>query len=148
MYPNQPGPYNQGPYQPGPYAQQGPYGQGPYQQPYQQPYNPYAAAYPQPHPMGYDAQRMMMYDANKKSATVAYLLWFFLGMLGAHRFYLDRSGSAVAQMLITFMSWLLLFVFVGIFTLAAVGMWVLVDAFLIPDWIREHNNRLIARLNY
>jgi len=30
---------------------------------------------------------------NKKSAVVAYLLWFFVGMLGAHRFYLAASEA-------------------------------------------------------
>ncbi|HSU12631.1 TM2 domain-containing protein [Longimicrobium sp.] len=135
MYPNQPGPYNQGPYQ-----------QAPYQQPYPQ-YNPYAPApYAQPH--GYDAQRMMLYDANKKSAGVAYALWFFLGMFGAHRFYMNRSGSAAAQLVITVTSWILLFVFIGLFTLFGVAVWVLIDAFLIPDWIREHNNRLANGLSY
>jgi hypothetical protein len=30
-----------------------------------------------------DAVAMMRYDANKKTALVGYLLWFFLGLLGA-----------------------------------------------------------------
>ena len=40
-----------------------------------------------------DTVVLMQYDANKKSAVVAYLLWFFLGMLGAHRFYLSQPGT-------------------------------------------------------
>ncbi|HET7230069.1 MAG TPA: NINE protein [Longimicrobium sp.] len=135
-YPPQPG------YAQGPYAQV--YGQPGYAQPYPQAYHP--GAYGQP--LGFDAQRMMLYDANKKSAATAYLLWFFLGMFGAHRFYLDRSGSAAAQLVITLMSCILLVVLIGFFSLMAVGFWVLVDAFLIPDWVREHNNRLVARMNY
>ena len=43
-----------------------------------------------------DAARLMQYDAAKKSAVVAYLLWFFLGGLGVHRFYLGRTGSGIA----------------------------------------------------
>ena len=39
------------------------------------------------------AATMMRYDANKKSIGVSYLLWFFLGGLGAHRFYNGRTGS-------------------------------------------------------
>lgn len=27
-----------------------------------------------------------------KSTTTAYLLWFFLGLLGIHKFYLGKSG--------------------------------------------------------
>jgi TM2 domain-containing protein len=39
------------------------------------------------------ASVMMRYDANKKSMTVSYLLWFFLGMLGAHRFFLGQKNG-------------------------------------------------------
>ncbi|WP_394002502.1 NINE protein [Xanthobacter versatilis] len=42
---------------------------------------------------GSDARALMLCEANKKSAVVAYLLWFFLGGLGGHRFY----TSAPAQ---------------------------------------------------
>ncbi|MDR2708728.1 MAG: TM2 domain-containing protein, partial [Elusimicrobiota bacterium] len=34
-----------------------------------------------------------------KSKGVAYLLWFFLGLLGAHRFYLDKIGTGVLYLL-------------------------------------------------
>ena len=44
-----------------------------------------------------DAMMMMQYDANKKSALVAYVLWFFLGWLGIHRFYLGRTMSGVVM---------------------------------------------------
>ena len=40
-----------------------------------------------------DAVAMMRYDANKKSVIVTYLLWFFLGMFGVHRFYLGKWVS-------------------------------------------------------
>lgn len=30
-----------------------------------------------------------------KSYIVAYLLWFLLGLLGAHRFYVGRTGSGI-----------------------------------------------------
>ncbi len=31
-----------------------------------------------------------------KSKAVAYLLWWFLGIFGAHKFYLDRAGMGIA----------------------------------------------------
>jgi hypothetical protein len=46
------------------------------------------------------------------------------------------------------MGWVLLFAVIGAFMLLGVGLWVLIDAFLIPDWIREHNNRLATGLSY
>ena len=83
-----------------------------------------------------DTRAVMLFEANKKTALVAYILWFFLGLLGGHNFYLKRTGVAVAQLLLT---------------LPVVGMvvtvvWVLVDAFLIPGWVRNQNNLLAAQL--
>jgi TM2 domain-containing membrane protein YozV len=83
-----------------------------------------------------DARVLMLYEANKKTALVAYLLWFFLGLFGAHNFYLGRTGVAVTQLILS---------------LIVIGMvitifWVLVDAFLIPGWIRRENNLLAAQL--
>ena len=48
-----------------------------------------------------EAKRMMQYDANKKQVLVAYLFWFFLGMLGGHRFYIGLKGSGTAILLLT-----------------------------------------------
>lgn len=77
-----------------------------------------------------------------KSVGAAYLIWFFLGGLGAHRFYLGRSGSGVAILLLTIVGVVLLPVGVGAITLIAVGVWVLVDAFLIPGMVAEHKNKV------
>lgn len=92
------------------------------------------------------ARQHMMYDANRKSTGVAYLLWFFLGVFGGHRFYLGQTGTAVAQLIICVLGWLTLIVGVGMLLLAIIGVWVLVDAFLIPGMAREHNVRLADRL--
>lgn len=99
------------------------------------------------HPGGpNDAAALMQYDANKRSALVAYLLWFFLGTFGAHRFYAGRVASGVVQLLVTLVSMLLTFVLIGYAGLFLIGLWVLVDALLIPGMIRSYNNRLIASL--
>lgn len=34
-----------------------------------------------------------------KSKTTAYLLWFFLGGLGIHKFYLDKHGMGIVYLL-------------------------------------------------
>ncbi|MFM9857461.1 TM2 domain-containing protein [Pseudoxanthobacter sp. M-2] len=66
------------------------------------------------------------------SQVVAYLMWFFLGLLSAHRFYLRRPGSAILQIL-TF------FIVIGFF-------WLLIDAFLIPGMVRERQDEIRRRL--
>lgn len=48
----------------------------------------------------------------KKSAGAAYLLWFFLGWISAHRFYLGKPVTAILQIIsyffvIGFVWWLL-----------------------------------------
>jgi TM2 domain-containing membrane protein YozV len=93
-----------------------------------------------------DARAMMLFEANKKTPVVAYLLWFFLGMLGAHNFYLKRTGVAAAQLIVTLVSIPLTAVAIGGLGLLAVFLWIIVDAFLIPGWIRNHNNLLAAQL--
>jgi TM2 domain-containing membrane protein YozV len=94
-----------------------------------------------------DAAAAMQYDANKKSGVVAYLLWFFVGMFGGHRFYLGSTGPAIAQLVITIVSILLTFVLVGIFGLIGVGIWVLIDAFLIPGMLQRYNSKLAAHFS-
>ena len=93
-----------------------------------------------------DARAMMMYDAQKKSALIAYLLWWFLGTLGVHRFYLGRVGSGVAMLLLTVVSGVLTVILIGFVGLAVVGLWWLVDAFLIPGMVKGHNVRLAHAL--
>jgi TM2 domain-containing membrane protein YozV len=92
------------------------------------------------------ARQQMLYDANRKSTGVAYLLWFFLGGFGAHRFYLGQTGTAVAQLILFILGWLTLIVGVGLLLLIAVGIWLFVDLFLIPGIAREQNLRLADRL--
>ncbi|MCU7558445.1 TM2 domain-containing protein [Macrococcus capreoli] len=71
----------------------------------------------------------------KKSTGVAYLLWFFLGGFGAHRFYFGKTASAIGLILLTFLvsSWTF-----GIPSL----IWLIVDAFLIPNMIKEHEENI------
>jgi hypothetical protein len=133
----------------------------------------------------------ILYDANKKSKLVAYLLWLFLGWLGAHRFYTRhiKSGLAMLATLVVGYGLLLrsmwplmqqgieaaqkaaesgqqldpatvpppdaaafeamtadpLFL-LGSALLAIYSIWWIVDAFLIPGWIRRHNAELVASL--
>lgn len=66
------------------------------------------------------------------SAGVAWLLWLFLGFLGAHRFYLGRTGSGIALLLLTL-------VLVGL-------IWWLVDLFLLSGMIRDRRDEIRQKL--
>ena len=88
------------------------------------------------------AKSQMLYHANAKSVGVTYLLWFFLGMLGAHRFYAGSTGLAVLQLIIFVISWPLLLAGIGFITLGILWLWVLIDAFMIPGLIRDYNTKL------
>jgi TM2 domain-containing membrane protein YozV len=83
-----------------------------------------------------DTRVLMLFDANKKIAVVAYILWLFLGWFGGHNFYLGRTGVAITQLILTLtvIGWLITII------------WVFVDAFLIPSWVRRENNQLAAQL--
>jgi TM2 domain-containing membrane protein YozV len=60
-----------------------------------------------------------------KSKTVALLLWFFLGWISAHRFYLGKTGTGI------------LYLVTG--QLAGIG-WI-VDLFLIGVMVDNYNNK-------
>jgi len=77
-------------------------------------------------------RQQLTFEANRKSTGAAYLLWFFLGGFGAHRFYLGQTGTAIAQLLLLLLGWIP--VFIGWIVL---GLWLLVDLFLIPDIARR-----------
>jgi TM2 domain-containing membrane protein YozV len=72
-----------------------------------------------------------------KSMTVAYVLWFFLGSFGAHRFYMGRNGSGFGMLGLCLGSMLLTLVLIGVVGFLALGVWWVVDAFLIPKWMSE-----------
>lgn len=76
----------------------------------------------------------------QKETGVGYLLWIFLGAFGAHRFYLGRNGSAIAQVALNVVGWLTVFIIVGFVFLAVLWVWLIVDAFLIPSMTREANH--------
>jgi TM2 domain-containing membrane protein YozV len=54
-------------------------------------------------------------SASDRRILPAFLLCFFFGVFGAHRFYVGKIGSAIAQL----------------FTLGGLGIWALVDLILL-----------------
>jgi TM2 domain-containing membrane protein YozV len=62
-------------------------------------------------------------EKRKKSSGTAWLLWFFLGGIGGHRYYLGKTGTAILMTL----------------TLGCLGFWTLIDLFLLSGMIRNTN---------
>ena len=87
-----------------------------------------------------DALAMMKYDANKKSAGLAYVLWFFLGGLGVHRFYLGSTGVGLLVLVCTILG------FFTVFTFIVTGIILIVDLFSIPGITRRHNMKLASEI--
>lgn len=142
----------------------------------------------------FGTEGQILYDANKKSKLVSYLLWFFLGGFGAHRFYNRRIKSAIAQLLTVIGGYGLAMTaiwptmqqgmqaaqaaaekgesfdpatmppptpeqlaaaeaafqhpmfLIGAALVLAYIIWWIVDAFLIPGWVRRHNEELARSL--
>jgi TM2 domain-containing membrane protein YozV len=58
---------------------------------------------------------MVPYSASDKRILPAFLLCFFLGIFGAHRFFLGKIGTGVAQLL----------------TVGGLGFWTLADLIIL-----------------
>lgn len=65
-------------------------------------------------------------NKKQKSTGTTWLLWFFTGGFGGHRFYLGKTGSAVAMLL----------------TLGGLGIWSLIDLFLLNGMIKDTNEAI------
>jgi TM2 domain-containing membrane protein YozV len=81
-----------------------------------------------------DELTVIEHEVINEAPTVGmgYLLWFFLGLFSAHRFYMGKPGSAVLQIL----SYLVVVGFA----------WWIVDAFLMERMVEERKDQLRGRM--
>jgi TM2 domain-containing membrane protein YozV len=77
-----------------------------------------------------------------KSNVIAYLLWWFLGMFGGHRFYLGRLKTAIAQLLLFSVGVLTAFVIFGWVLLFTWFVWWALDAYFTYQMVVEENRKL------
>ena len=95
---------------------------------------------------------------HQKSTALAYLLWFFMGSLGIHKFYLGKVGLGLLYLLLGVAGWISL---ISSFSLALtdnlngvyggvtlyivcfviLGILLFMDLFTIPRQIRERYNQ-------
>ena len=124
------GQYGQQPYGQQPYGQQA-YGQQPYpgqpQPAFQFQYGQVAGADPSA-PYGRDP--MTGEPLSDKSKLAAGLLQIFLGQFGVGRFYLGDNKTAIIQLSLTIVGYILAIVIVGIFIILGVAIWALIDGIM------------------
>ena len=70
---------------------------------------------------------------------MAYLLWFFLGLIGIHRFYLKHNRTGLAYLGIWAIAIVTSLLGLGAWPALAVYLWVIVDIFLMPSMVRRAN---------
>lgn len=85
---------------------------------------------------------------DKKSVGVAYLLWIFVGMFGAHRFYVGKVGSGFVLIGLWFGGILFLSSdsLLGPIMLIIAGIWLLLDLFIIPSLVSSNTNQLRGKI--
>lgn len=86
-------------------------------------------------------------EKHKKSTGLAYVLWFFFGTLGIHKFYIGNSKMGITYLVFGIVGWISLcialasesagLVIFGLLCLAAVGIMLLIDLFTIPKQLRK-----------
>ena len=81
-------------------------------------------------------EQLVLYEDQKKSMAVAYVLWAFVGPFGAHRFYLGQTGTAVAQLVLT----------LSIVGVIVTLIWWIVDAVLTHEMVKELNRDILAEI--
>lgn len=77
-----------------------------------------------------------------KNVALTYILLLLVGMFGAHRFYLGKTGTAITQLVLTLVGMMTLIFMVGYILLFVVSIWVLIDVFLVYREINRQNAEL------
>jgi TM2 domain-containing membrane protein YozV len=100
--------------------------------------------------MGLTTQEQILIEqrvANEaKSVGAAYLLWFFLGGAGAHRFYLGQKSSGFAMLGLLVVGIITTPIVIGSVLLVTLAIWAIVDAFLIPGLVQKQKDETRRRL--
>ena len=84
---------------------------------------------------------------HSKSTGLTYVLWFFLGTLGIHKFYMGRAGLGAMYLICGFIGWIMILgqplasgsapVFIGAALLGFIFIMLIIDLFTIPRQIRK-----------
>lgn len=73
----------------------------------------------------------------QRNIALAYVLWFFLGQIGIHRFYTGRIATGIMQLLLGISGWATTWLLIGYVPLGILWFWLFIDIFLIPGMCRN-----------
>lgn len=82
-----------------------------------------------------------------KSTLLAYVLWFFLGQFGIHKFYLAQPFQGLIYLTLGVAGWATVGIIIGWFLLIPLWLLLLVDIFVIPVRVGTLNARLARRVS-
>jgi len=93
---------------------------------------------------------------HKKSAGVAYVLWFFFGSIGLHQFYIGNTKKGFTYLGLGAIGWISMLtgfleqsgfaISLGWILLAVLGILLLVDLFTMSKQIRDAEEREEAKI--
>jgi TM2 domain-containing membrane protein YozV len=75
-----------------------------------------------------------------KEAGLAYVLWFFLGNFGVHKFYMGKSGIGIVYVVLGVVGWMTVWL-LGLGLLFLLPLWVMliIDLFTMSSQVRKVN---------
>lgn len=80
------------------------------------------------------------------NSTLAWVLWFFLGTLGGHRFLLGEKTTGAVMLILTLMGWATSWLLIGFLILPVVWIWWVVDAFNLSKMIDKRNESVESEI--
>ena len=81
--------------------------------------------------------KLIRYEANKRSLSIALVYCIFFGLFGMHRFYVGKRDSGSAMLILSL-------IVVG---LPITIVWSFVDLFLLPNMVSNYNNDLADKID-
>ena len=95
---------------------------------------------------GTEAAKGLAGDISPKSRLTTTLLAWFLGIFGAHRFYIGKTGTAAVMLTLGVIGFATLWLFVGEIFLIAVGIWAFVDFLIaVTGNMRDREGKTIQK---
>lgn len=83
-----------------------------------------------------------------KSHIIGLILGLLFGGFGVDRFYKGDIGLGIAKLALYIISWLTMIIYIGFLLFLIVGIWVIVDLFLVWKGIKKDNlNKILNSLN-